>query len=97
MFTIQPKFRERLVVLTRLSKWAEPLADALRSDMEKIAAENAIEIDFVRSRKNFPEEGRVKEVIEKHGEQADVVCAFCQQRSRATATSRGTTRRPRNN
>jgi hypothetical protein len=55
-------------------KWAEPLRDALRENMERIAADNAIEIEFVRSRKSFRKEDRVKTVLEKRGEQPGVVC-----------------------
>ena len=32
-------------------KWAEPWREALRKNMKGIAAENSIEIEFVRSRK----------------------------------------------
>jgi hypothetical protein len=39
-------------------KWAEPLRDALRENIERIAADNAIEIEFVRE--EFPE-GRSSE------------------------------------
>ena len=40
-------------------KWAEPLRDAIRENMERIAAENGIEIEFVRSKKSFRKEQRV--------------------------------------
>ena len=55
-------------------KWAEPLRDGLRQNMERLAADNAIEIEFVRSRKSFRKEKRVKEVLEKRGDHAGVVC-----------------------
>ena len=55
-------------------KWAEPLRDALRENMERIAAENALEIEFVRSRKSFRKEDRVKQILEERGEQAGLVC-----------------------
>ena len=32
-------------------KWAEPLRDSRRANTERIAAENGIEIEFVRSRR----------------------------------------------
>jgi hypothetical protein len=54
-------------------KWAEPLRHALRENMERIAADNKIEIEFVRSRKSFRKEDRVKAVLEKRGEQPGVV------------------------
>jgi hypothetical protein len=55
-------------------KCAEPLRDALRENRERIAAENALEIELVRSRKSFRKEDRVKQILEKRGEQAGVVC-----------------------
>ncbi len=55
-------------------KWAEPMREELRGNMERVAAENGIEIEFVRSRKSFRKEGRVKEVLGKRGEHPGVVC-----------------------
>jgi len=55
-------------------KWAEPLRESLRANMERIAAESRIGIEFVRSRKSFRKEHRVKEILEKRGEQPGVVC-----------------------
>jgi len=55
-------------------KWAEPLRDAIRENMERIAAENGIEIELVRSKKSFRKEQRVKEILEKRGEQPGLVC-----------------------
>jgi hypothetical protein len=55
-------------------KWAERMREALRQNMERLAADNAMEIEFVRSRKNFRKENRVKEVLEKRGNHPGVVC-----------------------
>ena len=55
-------------------KWAEPLRDAIRQNMELVAAENGIEIEFVRSRKSFRKEQRVKEILKKRGEEPGLVC-----------------------
>src|SRR5271165_2687400 len=55
-------------------KWAEPLRQELRQNLERIAAENALPIEFVRSRKSFRKEDRVKQILEKRGEQPGVVC-----------------------
>ena len=41
-------------------KWAEAMREALRENMERLAADSAIEIEFVRSRKSFRKEDRVK-------------------------------------
>ena len=55
-------------------QWAEPLRDALRKNMEQLAAANALEIEFVRSAKKVRKEDRVKEILEKRGEHPGVVC-----------------------
>jgi hypothetical protein len=46
-------------------KWAEPLRDAIRENMERIATASEIEIEFVRSKKGFRQEKRVKQVLDK--------------------------------
>jgi len=56
------------------AKWAEPLREALRQNMERLAADNTMEIEFVRSKKSFRKENRVKEVLEKRGNHPGVVC-----------------------
>src|SRR5437762_6349606 len=54
-------------------KWAEPLRDQLRANMEQVAADNGIEIEFVRSKKSFRKEDRVKEILEKRDGQPGMV------------------------
>ena len=53
-------------------KWAEPLRDGLRENMERIAAENGMKIEFVRSKKSFRKEDRVKAVLKERGEHPGV-------------------------
>jgi hypothetical protein len=55
-------------------KWAEPLRDAIRQNMERLAAANGMEIEFVRSKKKFRQEKRVKEVLALRGEGPGLVC-----------------------
>ena len=55
-------------------RWAEPLREALRQNMERLAADNAVEIEFIRSKKSLRKENRVKEVLEKRGDHPGVVC-----------------------
>jgi len=55
-------------------KWAEPLRDAIRENMERIAAENGMEIEFIRSKKKFRQEKHVKKVLDKRGEEPGLVC-----------------------
>jgi len=55
-------------------KWAEPLREAIRKNMERLAAESGIEIEFVRGKKSFRKEQRVKQILEKRGEEPGLVC-----------------------
>src|SRR5260370_22080121 len=55
-------------------KWAQPLREELRANMERVAAENRIEIEFVRSRKSFRKEDLVQEVLRKRGEHPGLWC-----------------------
>jgi len=52
-------FYEHQIRIFDYPKWAEPLRDAIRQNMERIAAEEGIEIEFVRSKKSFRKERRV--------------------------------------
>ena len=55
-------------------KWAEPLRESIRQNMERQAAESGIEIEFVRSKKSFRKEQRVKEILKQRGEEPGLVC-----------------------
>ncbi len=55
-------------------QFVQPLRDSIRANMECIAAEQGIEIEFVRSKKSFRKEDRVKKVLAKRGEQPGLVC-----------------------
>ena len=83
-------FHEREVRIFDHPKWAERWRDAIRENMERIAAENGMQIEFIRSKKKFRQEKRIKEVLDKRGEEPGW-CAFCRRWSRAAAASRGTT------
>jgi hypothetical protein len=61
-------FYERQIRIFDYPKWAEPPRDAIRENMERMAADNGLEIEFVRSKKSFRKEQRVKEVLEKRGQ-----------------------------
>jgi len=54
-------------------KWAEPLRDAIRQNMERIAAANGTEIVFIRSKKKFRQEKHVRPVLDQRGEEPGVV------------------------
>src|ERR1700722_17314757 len=56
-------FYQQRIRIFDYPKWAEPLRDGLRENMERIAAENGMKIEFVRSKKSFRKEDRVKTVL----------------------------------
>ncbi len=67
-------FYERQMKIFDYPKWAQPLRDAIRENAERLAAENGIEIEFVRSKKSFRKEDRVKEILDKRGGDTGLVC-----------------------
>jgi len=56
-------------------RWAEPLRDELRQNAERLAAQEGLEIEYIR-RKNFRKEERVKEIVAERGEQPGLVHVF---------------------
>jgi len=56
-------------------RWAEPLREELRQNAEKMAAQEGIEIEYIR-RKNFRKEERVKQIISERGEPPGLVHIF---------------------
>jgi len=67
-------FYERQIRIFDYPKWAEPLRDAIRENMQGIAADHGLEIEFVRSTKSFRKEHCVKEILKKRGENPGLVC-----------------------
>ena len=54
------------VRLFDFTQWAEPLREEIRSNAEALAAQEGLEIDFIR-RRNFRKEERINEII-AHGQ-----------------------------
>jgi len=54
-------------------KFAEPFRNTLRENAERLAAENGMEIEFLRKR-NVRKEDRVKAVLAKRGDHPGLVC-----------------------
>lgn len=67
-------FYEHQIKIFDYSSWAQPLRDSIRENAERLAAENGIEVEFVRSKKSFRKEARVKEILDKRGEHPGLVC-----------------------
>ena len=57
-------------------RFAEPLRDEVRANAERVASENGIEIDFIRSKNAFRKEDRIHEVLTKRGDHPGLVHIF---------------------
>src|SRR3954451_3271381 len=64
---------ERKIRIFDYPRFAEPFRNALRENAERLAAENGIEIEFLRKR-NVRKEDRVKEIVAQRGDQPGLVC-----------------------
>lgn len=56
-------------------RFAEPFRNQLRENAERLAAENALPIDYIR-KKNFRKEERIKKVLAQRGDQPGLVWIF---------------------
>jgi len=57
------------------TQWAEPLREEIRRNAEALAAQEGLEIDFIR-RKNFRKEERINEIITERGDHPGLVHIF---------------------
>jgi len=57
------------------AKWAEPLREEIRTNAQKIASENNLEIEFIR-RNNFRKEERLKAILKDRGDHPGLVHIF---------------------
>ena len=64
---------ERKIRIFDYAKFAEPFRNALRENAEGLAADNGIEIEFLRKR-NVRKEERVKEILSQRGDHPGLVC-----------------------
>jgi hypothetical protein len=56
--------------------FAEPLRDQIRQNAERIAQENGLEIEFIRSVRAFRKEDRIRAILQQRGEQPGLVHIF---------------------
>src|SRR5205823_8620486 len=57
-------------------RWAQPLREALRENAERLAAENGLEIEFIRRPKSFRKEDKIHQVLQQRGEHPGLVWIF---------------------
>lgn len=68
--------RCREIRLFDYTRWAEPLRDEIRANAEQRAREAGLEIEFIRRRKDFRKEDRVKRIVAERGEYPGLVHVF---------------------
>lgn len=64
---------ERKIRIFDYPKFAEPFRHQLRDNAERLAADNGIEIEFLRKR-NVRKEDRVKQILARRGDRPGLVC-----------------------
>jgi hypothetical protein len=57
-------------------KFAEPLRDELRQNAERIAVENNLQIEFIRSAGSFRKEDRIRDILKTRGSHPGIVHIF---------------------
>src|SRR6266568_3248615 len=73
------------------AQWAQPLRETLRENAEGLAAENALEIEFIRRPKSFRKEDKIHQVL-RTAATIPAWCGFSRPWSRAPLIAPGTTR-----
>jgi hypothetical protein len=68
--------RLRGIRLFDYPRFAEPLREEIRQTAERVAQENGIEIEFIRSVHAFRKEERIRAILEKRGDQPGLVHIF---------------------
>ena len=79
-----------IMVFKYKEEFAQPLTKAVRENAEQIAADNGIEIEFIRKVGAFRKDDRIEEIIKEKRLPADW-CIFSQQWKDAIPTILGTT------
>jgi hypothetical protein len=57
-------------------QFAQPFADTIRKNAERLAEENGLEIEFIRKIRSFRKEDRIQEIITKRGVHPGLVHVF---------------------
>ncbi len=66
----------RQIKIFDYAQFAKALREKVRENVERIADENGIELEFIRKLGAFRKEARIKEVIKERGEQPGLVHIF---------------------
>lgn len=57
-------------------QWAAPMRDEIRSNVETLAAENGLEIEFIGKQRDFRKDQRIQEIIAQRGDHPGIVYIF---------------------
>lgn len=68
-------YMKKIRVFDYAKQFAEPLRDEIVKNAKQIAADNNIEIDYIR-KKNFRKEAKIKEILQKRGNHPGLVHIF---------------------
>lgn len=69
-------FHARGIRIFDFKPWAAPMRDEIKDTIETLAAENGLEIEFIRKQKDFRKEQRIREIIAQRGDHPGVVHIF---------------------
>jgi hypothetical protein len=69
-------YQRHIRIFDYAAQFAEPLRDAIRANAQAIAAEQGVEIEFIRRRKSFRKEDRIQEILATRGDHPGLVHIF---------------------
>lgn len=69
-------FYDHGVRIFDFKQWAAPMRDEIKHNIDTLAAENDVEIEFVRKQKDFRKEQRIKEILAQRGDHPGIVHIF---------------------
>ena len=67
---------QKILIFDYATKLANPLREEIRANAERLAAENGVEIEFIRKIKEFRKEDRIKAILAQRGSHPGLVHIF---------------------
>jgi len=69
-------YRRNILIFNYAAQFAEPLREAIRANAQAIAAEQGVEIEFIRRSQSFRKEDRIQEILATRGDHPGLVHIF---------------------
>jgi len=69
-------FNARGIRIFDFKQWAAPMREEIRETIQRLAAENGVEIEFIRKQQDFRKEQRIKEILAQRGDHPGIVHIF---------------------